>query len=801
MATDTAPFRPRRRNLWQVPMFLVGVASLVGAYHARPYLAARSPMTVDRELRAARAALAASPPDRAAALDAAKRALDQIELAPRRAGEANLLAGLALASETDPAQLAQARHYLEHADRAGVPDADRVPHAYALAKVWFRLGVDPGQVVPALVKVADLADDPFEAYGLLASAYEKRQPADPVAVLEAVRNQVAKAKPSADGRALAAARLRLGELLLAQQNLKEARLTLSRVGSDGPAETAAAARSLLAASFEQSHEWAAAAECWQLLRGDDHAPVELRTRASYRLADCLHRDRRSDDAKVLWSELANGSGAEARAAAIRLAEVALDTQPAAAAEAFAAALHDIPSADGFRNPFLSADELRAVFERGFESLRNRGEYAAAARLAGVYAKVAAAGRADELLGRAAHDWAGQLAEKAKSDPTATAAARDQFRAAAAAYRAAAQARAGTDRATYLLSAAETARKGDDTAAALDALTQYAGLEVVAAADKAKAWYDIGQIHQQLGKPDDARAAYGNCLTADGSPRWRGRYRLAAMDLDDARADVQRLAGQALDKADEVAVRQRALIKFDEAEQQLQTNLAELRQALQPDAEALEWTTFGSAEAAFHRADFDRKDLATAEQHLTAALRQYPDSPLAIKARLQLGRCHWSAAAHAGQAWNTGGISDDDRARHLRQFTERLALAAEQFDKVDEALSQIAAVRPLTADEARQWKESGMWAAESRFYRGAYAEALARYENLAARYANQVEELVMLYRAWKCRVNLKQSAEAAATLAKLKSAVEALPAASFDNSSPQHQREYWDKILADADRRP
>src|SRR5947208_2509262 len=108
--------------------------------------------------------------------------------------------------------LREARQHLELAEQQGVPDADKPRLKYRLAKTWLQMGVDLPQVIAALTAAADRADDPVEAYGLLADAYAKQTPPDLPAALEAVKQQVAKAPPDADPAVLARARLRLGEL-------------------------------------------------------------------------------------------------------------------------------------------------------------------------------------------------------------------------------------------------------------------------------------------------------------------------------------------------------------------------------------------------------------------------------------------------------------------------------------------------------------------------------------------------------------------------------------------------------------
>ena len=91
-----------------------------------------------------------------------------------------------------------------------------------LGLAYFQGGGDPQRVVDRLSwSVAEGAEEPFEAYGILAQAYLRLPKPDLHGALEATRKQLA--LPTANESALAAPRLLCGELLSQLNQAEEAR--------------------------------------------------------------------------------------------------------------------------------------------------------------------------------------------------------------------------------------------------------------------------------------------------------------------------------------------------------------------------------------------------------------------------------------------------------------------------------------------------------------------------------------------------------------------------------------------------
>ena len=73
---------------------------------------------------------------------------------PRHLAGADALQGEAAATA-----LNRARHFLEVAEKLGVPEADRPKLTYRLGKAWYRTGGEPGRVIDYLARTVDGAAD------------------------------------------------------------------------------------------------------------------------------------------------------------------------------------------------------------------------------------------------------------------------------------------------------------------------------------------------------------------------------------------------------------------------------------------------------------------------------------------------------------------------------------------------------------------------------------------------------------------------------------------------------------------
>lgn len=788
MATDTAlPFIASSppRQLWQVPMLLLGAAVLIAVPLTRHRWTTNDEPGMSRLIASARQDLAATPANANDAWDRANKVLAATDRFPQFAGEAHFLAGSARLLQSAPLDapaVAQIRHHLEQAERLGVADNDRPKLAYRLAKIAVLSGTDGAKATTNLAQNIEAADDPAEAYGLLAEAYLKQEPPDAAAALEATKQQLAKAAPASDSKMLAQARLRLGELQLKQNNLKDGRAALDRIGPDAPPEAFFAARALLADSYESTQEWDKAARNLEQVRSNSKLAPSAKGATLYRLGRCYLQDQRPQDAARVWTEAVNLGGDEGQAAALRLAEMKIDSDAKSAADSFATALQAVRAPAEYRNPLVSIDDARQLLERSMKASRAKGDTATTERLVELFARLAPPGRDDELLAQSADANAQSLAEQAQKTPDQAAMlidqSRGQYLVAARAYeRAASRVAPGADQAQWLWRSADRYLKAQQQQAALDVLTRMTQLEGVLGDENiAEAWFQVASIHHRKQQYAAARAAYQRCLTPPGRFTMSSRHQLAMLDLIEN--------------------------KFNEAEQGLQENRTALRAAAQPDAALLEQTEYALAAVAFQRQSAVKEELreyTTAEQRYLGALQQFPESAEAGKAMFHLGQCYWFAAWQKSRALGSSTITDEERKSYQKQYTEYLDKATAQLDKVESHLLSRTRGEPMSKDDETLLWTSSFVAAHGVFHQGKLEDAARRYGGLAVRYQGQVLELGALSQIFQCHHLSKQPEKARAVVMKMRAAYDKLPDSAFHGRDEHYQRSFWLKWFIDAEK--
>jgi tetratricopeptide (TPR) repeat protein len=759
---------------------LIAVPLVRGAWHVN------DEGGLSRQLALARQAFGKTPPDIAQVVERTQKVFDAESRFPQFAAEAHFLFGSAKLTQIDPANpdmpvLAQVQQHLEQADRLGVADTDKPKLSYRLAKTLVLLGTEPAQAISRLAGIVDAADDPAEAYGLLAQAYLKQETPDVAAAIEATKTQLAKAAPSSDAKMLAQARLRLGELYLKQNNAKEGRAVLERIGADAPSETFYLARAWLADSYEASQDWSKAARNWEQVRSNTKLAGPAKGSVLYRLGRCYLQDQRPKEAAAIWTEASTLPGEEGQAAALRLAELKAEADPKAAAESFAAALQSVRAPAEYRNALVPVDEARQILERAAAKCRAQGDAAASQRLIELYARLAPPGRDDDMAAQAADAAAQGFVDQSKLPGVDVAAlmeqARSQYLIAARAYeRAAGKVAPGADQAQWLWKSADRYLKAQQQQAALDVLTRMTQLEGVLGEENiAEAWFQAASIHHQKQQYAAARAAYQHCLTPPGRFTFPSRHQLAMLDLLEN--------------------------KFNEAELGLQENRTALRAAPQPDAALLEQTEYALANVAYQRQSAIKEELreyTTAEQRYLGALQQYPDSAEAPSARFYLGQCYVNMALQKRSALDVSTLSDEERKGYRKQYADNFQKAFEQFDKLEEWLTNRQKSAKLSvAEEILLWKVS-FATAECTFYLTKFDEAIRRYSILAVRYQGQIGELGALSQLFQCYSWTRQTDKAKAVLARMHTAYDKMPDSVFTGGTI-FERKFWLDWLAGADK--
>ena len=265
MATDTAADAPtRRRHYWQLPTFALGVAAAVAAYTAFPPRPASPADRAARQLTDLQQALDRRSTD-AATVEAITTLTPQVAAAaeqfPDSAPLAHFLAGsgylaLAEAAPADPDGWAVAADHLTRVEPNRLPDqADRVRLAFRRAKAQAAVGAgEPGALLPVLVNVPPGEDPDGERHRLVADVCLRIEPPD----LKRARDELAAyltGPTRLPAAAVARYRLKLGEVLLSLNEVKEARQWLGEASREASADVQAQARAQLARLASSENNW------------------------------------------------------------------------------------------------------------------------------------------------------------------------------------------------------------------------------------------------------------------------------------------------------------------------------------------------------------------------------------------------------------------------------------------------------------------------------------------------------------------------------------------------------------------
>jgi tetratricopeptide (TPR) repeat protein len=372
-----SPSRPRPRQLWQVPVFLLGLCTLVGVSLGRPFWTPPDGAPAERDLAEARKLFEQPDTTPFQLRGYVERALQESGRCPKRAGEAHFLLGSTFLRQTgkaigpgdyvvtpgrrpDPDPLPKevadawqkARVHLEEAENLGVPDADQLRLTYRLGKVWYHFQEDPRRVADYLARsVEQAADDPAEGYAMLTQAYLRQPQSNLQAALEANKRQLD--LPTSNDDALMPARLLRGDLLLRVGNAGAAEETLKFIKPSAAPALVVQARYLQARACQEQEQWEKAAQFWKQTLEDRSGAIPESAVPLYNLGVCYRHLERPTDAARAWEQvLSQSHGDEAPAAALGLAELRLvESNPQPALEAFARAVRDVKSPEEWKNSF------------------------------------------------------------------------------------------------------------------------------------------------------------------------------------------------------------------------------------------------------------------------------------------------------------------------------------------------------------------------------------------------------------------------------------------------------------------
>jgi tetratricopeptide (TPR) repeat protein len=749
-----------RRPLWQVPVFIMGVAVLAVAWVTRAP-ADSGPRQAARQLAHARQILSRPEGDAAAAAEAAERALEITGPDGDRAGEAYFLLGTARMRQGDHAAgdhahalWLTARQALQDAERLGVPNDDQGHLRWRLAKVCFFCGDDPRHATERLAAAVAEAEDGAEAYDLLSDAYLRQTPPDYQKALEA-NNKLREQSILRDDM-LAKVKLRSGELKLKLGRAEEARKDLEMIGPSAPAPILSHARILRARSYQEENKWAEAAALWQSALTDPREAPSDRIEILYLLGLCHRRLDQVDEAIKTWDDCVHAgvNTPQGVAAAVQLADLRLDRKEFPAALALlAGATERIHKAEEWNNSYVDRSRVTEVFEKAAKTLTEANQFDLTLQLVGHYAPFAPAGRSAILRAEAATQSARKLIPPtagAVLSPEDEKNVRDKFSQAGAAYVEAAAGLPDEARAALLWQAASRYADAQDPVPAMSALDQF--LQVEKRPEKlGEGWYKMGEMRRQANLLAEAETAYEKCLAYSTHFAYFARCQLALLYSK---------RGQ-LDDAVEALVQNLKLIRFD------------------PDQAAQEKTLYQLGNFAYMRHDY-----TGVVRWLEQALGQFPENPDHTRAKYQLADSYRQLAADAKRDELLGDSPNPEYVKHLREKHHNfLEKAATEFQELAGFLETPGSAGHLTPDERR---DVPFTAAQCRFDLGQYAEALAIYDRLIAANVSPEVTLQALGFAARCHLGMHQEEKMHERLEAIRKSLATLEKAD---------RERWEEWLS------
>jgi tetratricopeptide (TPR) repeat protein len=727
------------RQMWQVPVFFLGVVAIITACLTRPYIQPDPVRQLHYELNEARRLLHRHTGDPDGALQHAQHAVENIMYDPSREAEAFFLLGsahLLVAETTEEADSGEhwreARQNLEEAERRNLAGDDAGRLHYRLAKVFFHTKEDPKHVIALLKANKDQADDRAECLSLLTQTYMRLNPPDLKAAL-AANEELRQKVPQVGEEVLGPAKLAGAKLLLRLNRTDEARKTLEKINDQAPPDIRMEAHMRLAALYQEENKWSEAAELWKSVLEEKRVPLTDPGRVHYNLGICCRHLDQLPRAAEAWTEcLRHSHGEEAQAAALALADLRLhDNDSGKAVEMLAQAVAKVRKSDDWKNALMDLPRVQDLFERAVQEYRQADQFDLAVQTAELYERVAIAPKAQLLRADLSTEWArmrrehGRLAKDASTRNKDETTARELFRQAAEAHTEAAKLVSGqADKDEHQWLSAVCSFDGEEYARAAEKLTKILEGEMDNIDRQSEGWFLLGETHRHLKHADAAQSAYLKCVENNARFTCRARYQLAMIAIE---------AG-----------------KIDQAAQDLEQNLKLEHPDF--DAEAQEKSRFALCSLLYHGGAKLAQNYRRVVGYLEGTLERVSLTPEAVRARFQLADSYRQLAAQRtfnhfmSEHHMSEKMSPEAHEHFLEENRRSLTRAAEEFAKLEEMLKDPELSSLLTV---KQRKEVPYIVAQCRFNLGEYEKALRQYEELAAKCKNTPEVLLGLGGTVQC----------------------------------------------------
>ncbi len=732
--TEDRPSRISLRQLWQVPLFFVGVVAILTACLTRGLVAPDPVRQLHHDLAEARRLLHRRANDPDGALQHAQQAVENLMYDQGRAAEAFYLLGLAQIQVADQADESaaeehwrQARQALQESERRGLAGEDVTRLQYRMAQIGFHLHDSPRQVIERLKSNMDAADDRAEALTMLSQCYLRLTPPNLKKALEA-NKKLREEVPQIGEDVLGPAKLAGAKLLLQLTQREEARKTLEKINDSSPPAVLAEKNMLLAGLYQEEHKWAEAAALWRAVLDEKRVPLTEAGGVLYNLGVCCRHLEQYGPAAEAWSDcLRRSQGEEAQAAALALAELHLhETNPEKGVAMLAEAVAKIRNADDWKNSLMELNNVRELFEQAMTIYRTAHRFDLAVRTAELYERVAAPPKSQLRRAELNTEWAHAVQERARSAKDEAARKKDEStadallcQAAEAHAEAAKLLREKDDKEEHLWLSAVSSFEGHDFPRAADKFRAIVEREKENIDRQSEGWFLLGETCRQLRDLQAAETAYKACVENGARFTYRARYQLAMIEIE---------AGH-----------------IDAAVRELEQNI--LIEHGTPDAEAQEKSRLALCALLYQSAAALPQYYRLVVQHLEGHLEHFAVTPEAVRARFQLADSHRQLVA---QNTVNRSVSEKRSPEEFDHFLERSRLswtrAAEEFVKLEESIKEpkLAALLSL-----KQQAEIPFYVAECYFNLGEYEKALHKFDEVADRWNKRPQALRALGETIKC----------------------------------------------------
>ena len=292
MSTDTPS---KRRNIWQLPLFVLGVCAMAAAWQFFPLKPLSAAERFAKELAQLQKVIDRRPIDISRLEELAPKVADAAEEYPERAETAHLVAGQAyiLLARNEPMN----HDYWSRAkDELQQVKAEEQP-AYLLAMAKAAVGEsEPVPIVDALTRYPNPDEMEGERRRLLADTYLRLDPPNHRGVQDELSAYLSGShRLTPEG--LAEYRLKLAQSFVATREPVEAERWLVEIGPGAPKEIVTEAELLRAELALADHDWADAVTQFEAALKTLPEDDDRRGMTEYKLANALLQTKQLEPAR------------------------------------------------------------------------------------------------------------------------------------------------------------------------------------------------------------------------------------------------------------------------------------------------------------------------------------------------------------------------------------------------------------------------------------------------------------------------------------------------------------------------